>query len=487
MPDTSTPTASYLAPTHTYLAPTHAYLAPTHNAPNHWPSVPGTSPHELCRNPTQHLERTGQVTQLHGGNVRTTLLLCGILGGCVASELRDGKRRAADTASAAITATSTDTTTTDSRSPSDSTTETTTTPTWPSHDPDRRRHDCSGIDPADPAPLGGRVALTFDDGPHPVHTADIVATLQAHDVPATFFVLGDMVSDPEAWSILEELRDDDRFEIANHSWSHPDIAGLSYVDAEEEIDATTALLETFDIEVDFFRFPYGSSTCSAVDLVTTELGLHVAGWHVDTVDWCYAAMGAEGSCLQSDYWRIPAEYEHDMHGFVREQVARFDGGVILLHDIHAFTAASLDRLIRELLDGGYDIVPLSDIRAFPRLNDGDPVDLPYLGETCSLSNDQCWQVEYFAWCEPVNPADPTDDSGLCVMPCEGLCVDRDGAPTTFCAAVEPGAGLCVGRRGARNNDCASVAGTVPELRDRWVGTSGVYDTTAEVCVPPAWP
>ncbi len=328
------------------------------------------------------------------------------------------------------------------------------------------------------------MALTFDDGPHPIQTERIVDTLRAYDVPATFFVLGDMVSDPDGWTILEELRDDPLFTIANHSWSHADLTLLSWDAALEEVDATSALLETFEVDVDFFRFPYGMSDCGTRDMVALDLGLLVTGWHVDTVDWCYAATGATGSCLQSDYWRIPREYEHDMLGFVEEQVARFDGGVILMHDIHAYTADHLSALIEMLLSQGYTIVPLSDLHAFPRLNAGDPVDLPYLGEPCDVLADACWQVEYFAWCEPLGPA---DTRGVCVMPCEGYCIDRDGAAMTFCMAVAPGAGQCVARADDENGWCDAVPGTTATWADRWVGASGASDSTQEVCVPTEWP
>ncbi|MFT4623961.1 MAG: peptidoglycan/xylan/chitin deacetylase (PgdA/CDA1 family) [Myxococcota bacterium] len=413
--------------------------------------------------------------------IRLTLLV--LLGAC-SDEPGD---KVDDTGSPATATTGTGSGTTPAGStPSGSTptgTTTPTEPTWPAGDPDLRRFDCSGIDPADPAPLGGRIALTFDDGPHPARTPPILEVLRAHGAPATFFMLGDMAAQSDAWPIVEDIRDDPLFEVANHSWSHADIAGLPYVEALEEIDATTALLETFGVEVRTFRFPYGSSTCAARDLVADDLGLNVAGWHVDTVDWCYAAIGETGTCLQSDYWRIPSEYERDMFGFVREQVARFDGGVVLMHDIHGYTGDNLDALLTMLEDGGYSFVPLSD---FERLDAGDPVDLPYLGEACDLRDDQCWQVEYFAWCEPVDPGDAGSSAGLCVLPCEGLCIDRDGAATTFCATVEPGAGLCVGRSGPRNDACAAVPGTVGGELDRWLGESSADPATAEVCVPPSW-
>jgi peptidoglycan/xylan/chitin deacetylase (PgdA/CDA1 family) len=348
-----------------------------------------------------------------------------------------------------------------------------------------RRWDCSGIDPADPAPLGGRVALTFDDGPHEVHTASILDTLRARGVPATFFVLGERVADPDTWPLVDELIADPLFDLANHSWDHANMTSLSLSGFEGQVDDTNAIVETFGVSPTFFRFPYGASECDHVDEIGAR-DMRVAGWHVDTADWCYAAVGATGSCRQADYWRIPTEYEHDMLGFTMEQVRRFDGGVILLHDIHAYTADSVDDLIDALLAEGFVLTSLSDLMAFPLLNAGTPADLPYLGEACDTTDDRCWQIEYQSWCEPTHPGDPSATTGVCVLPCEGLCYDRPGAATTFCATVEPGAGLCVGRSESRNDDCDALPGTVPAALDRWVGDSGVSASTAEVCVPPAW-
>ena len=81
-----------------------------------------------------------------------------------------------------------------------------------------RRDRCSGMDPADPAPMGGRIGLTFDDGPHTTVTPQILATLRAHNAPATFFMLGVQIADPANWSLVEEIRDDPLFTIGNHSW-----------------------------------------------------------------------------------------------------------------------------------------------------------------------------------------------------------------------------------------------------------------------------
>jgi peptidoglycan-N-acetylglucosamine deacetylase len=364
---------------------------------------------------------------------------------------------------------------TDSDSDSDSDTDTVVT---------ARRWDCSGIDPADQGPLGGVVTLTFDDGPSSTYTPEIMAVLRAYNVPATFFMLGERVEDPAVWPLVEEIVADPLFTIANHSWTHPELTSLSTAAMVAEIDDTTALLETF-APIDFFRFPYGDSDCDAVDRIA-DRGLRVTGWHIDTGDWCYAAVGDRGVCTPDDYWRIPDEYADDMRGFIVEQVGRFDGGVVLFHDIHSYTADSLEDVILDLTAAGFTFAALDDSSAWPNLNAGTPADLPYLGEACSLDDDLCWQVEYMSWCEPVNPSDSNDLRGVCTLPCEGYCGDRDGAATTFCAEQTTGAGQCIGRSDLLNGYCADVPGSVEQVMDRHVGSSSAGAATADVCAPDGW-
>jgi peptidoglycan/xylan/chitin deacetylase (PgdA/CDA1 family) len=369
--------------------------------------------------------------------------------------------------------------------PADDPTDTDTgaAPTDPTTPP-VRRHDCSGMDPADAPPLGGRVALTFDDGPDLDATPLVLDTLRAYAAPATFFMLGERLSDPAIWPLVDEMVADPLFDLANHTWDHADLSHLSLSDVEDEIDDTTALLETW-VTPTFFRFPYGSSTCETHDLAT-DRGLRVAGWHIDTGDWCYAAVGEEGVCLTEDYWRVPEIYEADMIGWTMEQIRRHDGGIVLLHDIHLWTAATLEDLILAIEAEGFTFVALDDASAWPNLVAGTPVDLPYLGEPCDVVDDLCWVVEDLAWCEPVAPDDPTSTAGVCTMPCEGYCLDRDGAALTLCAETLPDAGQCIGRSQPINEFCALVPGTTPRVFDRFVGESGAASTADEVCAPPHW-
>jgi peptidoglycan/xylan/chitin deacetylase (PgdA/CDA1 family) len=348
-----------------------------------------------------------------------------------------------------------------------------------------RRHDCSGMDPADAGPLGGWVALTFDDGPDVIDTPDIMDVLRRYQVPATFFVLGERLTMSSTWDIVDEIVADPLFDLANHSWDHPGLTSVSSWELASQIDDTTDIIDTFGVQTEYFRFPYGDSNCATHDEVTSR-GLNVAGWHIDTADWCYAALGTTGVCEVEDYWRIPTMYEADMRGFIVEQARRYDGGVVLFHDVHSWTAAVLEDVILDLLADGFTFTSLDDTNAFPNLVAGTPVDIPYLGEACDTLDDLCFHAEYFAWCEPVEPSNPANRVGVCTMPCDGYCLDRDGAEWTFCAEVSPGAGQCIGRAGDRNDWCADLPDTVRMTVDRYVGTSGAATASREVCAPASW-
>ena len=342
------------------------------------------------------------------------------------------------------------------------------------------RDGCSGMDPHDPAPLGGRVALTFDDGPHPTRTPRILATLREYGVPATFFMLGVEAADPAVEAIIEDIAADPLFTIGNHSWGHPDLALMSLDDVRDEIDDTNQLLATFTGEIPrHFRFPYGDSTCATADLVRQELGQVPTGWHVDTADWCYAS---DGVCTRDEYWRIPPGHESDMIAYVLEQVRAFDGGVLLLHDIHAFTADSLEDLILTLQGDGFTFTSLDDASAFPRLVADDPYPFPWVGAPCDTEADTCWQVEWNAWCEPTGAPGVPPTAGLCVLPCERAsdCVDRDGSAPLACVDVD-GAGVCLAESTLVNGSCADYPGAVEVERPHWPSGGAV-----EVCLPHAW-
>lgn len=334
------------------------------------------------------------------------------------------------------------------------------------------RWDCGGMDPADPAPLGGWVALTFDDGPSPDITPQVIEVLGRHEVPATFFYVGSMAADPEVDDLIADVAADPLFDIANHTWSHEDLVYRTASFARDEMEATNEILAEYGVVPKFFRFPYGDATCDAVDFAR-DLGMHVTGWHIDNGDWCYAMN--DGYCSADDYWRIPYGYEEDMVGLTIDQILESDGGIVLMHDVWQYTADELETLILGLKDAGFRFTSLDDTGVFPRLNADDPYPFPWIGQSCPVSDDPCWQIENFSWCEPTGDPDAGADAGVCVLPCGSApCFSRDGGPPSQCVNWE-GSSVCLGVSDALNGWCEGVAGTVE------TEVSGV-----DVCVPYAW-
>ena len=337
-----------------------------------------------------------------------------------------------------------------------------------------RRQGCGGFSPADPAPLGGRVALTFDDGPHPVVTPDILATLRAHDVPATFFMVGENVEAQP--SIVADILADPLFDIGNHSFDHPNLAAASDAEALDQVASTHQALVDAGVSPVFFRFPFGAAHCRIADRIRDQFGYRIAGWHADTADWCYAS---GGSCPPSEYYRIPAAFSNDMRGFLMEQLQRFEGGVVLLHDIHANTAEELPSIIADIEAAGMTFVALDNLQAFPRLNQSNPHDFPWIGESCDPNADPCWQIEWRSVCEPTTGGD-----GVCVLPCnrDSHCADRDGGAPLRCVDIG-GEGACLAAAMGVNDFCADVVGTYVDGRPAFAGSDGAG---ADVCVPGPW-
>lgn len=207
----------------------------------------------------------------------------------------------------------------------------------------------------------GTIALTFDDGPNPATTPMVLDVLKAHNIKATFFVLGSKIkgNEPLLRRIFEEGH-----HVGNHSYSHENFHRLGKSSALSEISATDRLIRQFG-EPLFFRFPYGNSTCGAKE-IAKSMNYRIVGWSIDTCDWAFAdgkVSDAENSTCQA-----PASLRRDYPNFVLREVEKTKGGVLLMHDIHKNTAESLDRLVTSLEQRGYRFVSLDDHNIFPQLN-----------------------------------------------------------------------------------------------------------------------
>ncbi|CAL9354083.1 hypothetical protein SUDANB145_00526 [Streptomyces sp. enrichment culture] len=132
-------------------------------------------------------------------------------------------------------------------------------------------------------PGPGRVmVLTFDDGPDPRYTPDILDTLAEYEVRAMFFVCGEMAVDNK--DLLARMADDGHV-VGNHTWSHPLLTRLGRAEIRSEMERTAEVIDAaFGEPPRWFRAPYGAWNRAAFQL-GAELGMEPLAWTVDTLDW----------------------------------------------------------------------------------------------------------------------------------------------------------------------------------------------------------
>ena len=131
------------------------------------------------------------------------------------------------------------------------------------------------------------IALTFDDGPwNDPPTADFLDVLEQNHAVATFFEIGDQISTYDPGGTLEKRMLADGDMIGDHTWTHPNMTGLSASEQTSELEMTANAISqaTGGFHTCIWRPPYGSQNSSLVSLARS-LGLITIIWDVDTQDW----------------------------------------------------------------------------------------------------------------------------------------------------------------------------------------------------------
>ena len=189
-------------------------------------------------------------------------------------------------------------------------------------------------------PLNDReVVLTFDDGPLPKYSYQILEILAAECVKATFFLVGRQAQ-ANPVGVRKVLAAGHT--VATHSLSHPSgMHRLPLDRARTEIDdgiasVTAALGDKSAAVSPFFRIP-GLARNDGIEEHTRSKGLQI--WSAD---------------FPADDWR-PVSSKR-VHGLAMQRLAAKGKGILLLHDIQPRTVAALPKILQDLKAGGYRIV-----------------------------------------------------------------------------------------------------------------------------------
>lgn len=180
----------------------------------------------------------------------------------------------------------------------------------------------------------GYVALTFDDGPHPVYTPRLLEGLKERGARATFFLIGQNIDGNE--DVIRKMKEDGHL-IGNHSQNHMQLTRERAGEACEQINRTNEKIRQITGETpEYVRPPYGSWSEELECLVPMRVVL----WNLDTLDW-------------------KTQNKDKIVSHVMSHVE--DGSVILLHDVYDTSVEAALEIVDRLLAEGYNFVTVDEL------------------------------------------------------------------------------------------------------------------------------
>ncbi len=186
------------------------------------------------------------------------------------------------------------------------------------------------------------VAFTFDDGPDPKRSLQIIETFQEYDSLATFFDIGYLM---ERYPDTVKKEVEAGFEVGGHTYSHSNLNKLSKEEIQNEITKMEDVYKNITgLDLKYIRPPYGNAN----DVVKGAVSHPLINWNVDTLDW---------KSRNAD--KVVAEVK---------KIKNLDGKIILMHSIYGSTVDAVKRLVPELVEEGYQLVTVSELAYYKGYN-----------------------------------------------------------------------------------------------------------------------
>lgn len=183
-----------------------------------------------------------------------------------------------------------------------------------------------------------QVALTFDDGPVPGQTDEILDILNRHKIHAAFFCIGNRVKENPA--LVNRIHSEGHV-VGNHSYWHGKLFDLQTSKAiSDELEETNKVIfETIGVKPQFFRPPYGVTNPMVASAIQNG-GFTTIGWSVRSMD-----------TVIKDSDKL----------FKKVSEAIKEGDILLFHDFSASTIQILPRLINHIQKSGLRIVRVDEL------------------------------------------------------------------------------------------------------------------------------
>lgn len=182
-----------------------------------------------------------------------------------------------------------------------------------------------------------KVALTINCAWNADDIDLILKTLSDNNVQVTFFMVGDWVQKYKEQ--VKQISDANQ-EIGNHSLSHPHVNNLSYDDNVKQILECSKMIEEItNKKVTLYRAPYGEYNNTVVK-AARDNNHQIIQWSIDTLDY--------NSLTGTEMWKR-----------IKDKLK--PGSIVLMHNGTKHTAESLDMIIKNIKQEGYEIVPVSQL------------------------------------------------------------------------------------------------------------------------------
>jgi len=186
-------------------------------------------------------------------------------------------------------------------------------------------------------PRDKEIAITFDDGPHPVTTALLLDILKRSNVKATFFVVGRMAEQyPE---LLRRIRASGH-QIACHTYSHSNLAGKTEQQTMKELAMWEEAVDKVVGRGSRYLRPPGGNYSRETISVVRKRGYVLTLWSVNPGDWSRAAPARLIQCVQGK---------------------AHPGAVVLMHDDGMNTVQALPTILKRLRADGYRFVTVDEL------------------------------------------------------------------------------------------------------------------------------
>ena len=181
------------------------------------------------------------------------------------------------------------------------------------------------------------VAFTFDAAYGGEQTERLMEVLQAHGVPATFFLVGFWV---DKYPDLTKKLHDNGFEIGSHSNMHSHMSIMSSVDISQDLSLSVQKIEKITgKKVDLFRAPYGEYDNKLI-VEAEKLGLNTIQWSVDSIDW-------KGISADEMTSRVVSRIH--------------EGAIVLYHNNSDHVLEALPKIIQLLKTRGYTFTTVGNL------------------------------------------------------------------------------------------------------------------------------